>query len=178
MIILVAVVLLGCASTEKDGAATSPLAVKVRADVKKMTHFATKGDYESVFAMTHPKALELMYRESGGKANSIKQFRDLFDIMERNGINWKVQKIGRETITQDGEKCFAVVPVEMVMVGNGKKATLKSAIIGASYNKGKTWKYINLDGQQGEGVRKRIPEFPSRLTIPKHEALYEPYPKE
>ncbi len=141
----------------------------VKTEVKKMIDATTGGKYEVVVALTHPKVRE----ELGGKEKAGQKIKEGMEAGKAQGFTFEVKEINKPTVVKNKRNYFAVTPYTMVVTGLGKKATLKTAVVGVSTNEGKTWKFVNLAAGGEDEVRRFLPALPHELKVPRQEQTIE-----
>jgi hypothetical protein len=141
----------------------------LKADVQKMLDATLKGDAETLFSMTHPKAIEMM----GGTDKAKELLKLSLDSLKATGLATKLQEIGTPTLANNKADSFAVVPYTITFTGGGKKITFKTAVVGFSADSGKSWKFLNITEKGEEEMRQLVPDLPRELKIPKQEQKVE-----
>lgn len=141
----------------------------VKGLTRKMIEATVEGNYRVVLDMTHPKVLEMM----GGKEVALAEVEKIMKTIKQQGFKFQLKDIGTPTLAKGGNNLYSVTPSSMVMTGQGKKITVKSAIIGQSTDGGANWKFINMDDKGEKGVRMILPELPKEMVIPKQEQKVE-----
>jgi hypothetical protein len=141
----------------------------VRKLVQKMMQATVDGDYNTVLDMTHPKVLNMM----GGKEAALKTVNEQLKKLKESGLQFEMKEVGTPTFAKADQEIYSATSIGMVMKGLGKKVTVSSAIVGISEDRGKTWKFINMDATGEAGVRKFLPNLPKDFKLPKHEQKVE-----
>ena len=151
--------LFGCGSSVQD----DKIAETVNVEVKKMIEATFEGNYEVVIEMTHPKLFEKL----GGKEKAGEMIKTTMEMIKGKGLTFKVVEIGKPTVVKGDKDFFAVAPYTGEITGQGKKITMKTAVVGVSTDAGKTWKFINVDENGENGIRPILPDLPRELKIPR-----------
>ena len=154
------------ASAHAQGEKVAP---GLQADVKKMLAATIGGDYETLVTMTHPKAIEAM----GGIDKAKQVLKLTLDSLKASGFTTTLEEVGTPALANSTTTSYAVIPYTVVLEGAGKKITAKTAVVGISDNGGKSWKFLNINEQGEEGMRKLVPDLPRELKFPKQEQKVE-----
>jgi hypothetical protein len=147
-------------------AADPPSAKQVaKQKVEELNAALIKEDYAKVTDLTHPKVVELM----GGREKMIAVMESGTKDMKAKGYSFRSVKVDEpgEPIAA-GDERYVVVPFLLEMKAPGGRLLQKSFVIGVSGDAGKSWTFVNGD-QQGEKLKKVLPNLPEDLKLPKPE---------
>ena len=142
----------------------------VKNEVKKMADASASGNYEVVVALTHPKLIEKL----GGEEKAGMVIQEAMEAIKAQGFTFEVQQIDKPSVVRGKESYFSVTSYTLVVTGSGKKVTLKTALVGVSEDKGKTWKFV--DTGSDNDIEQILPDLPRELKIPKQKQTIEDVP--
>ena len=133
-----------------------------RRDATEINEAAIRGDFETVVSKTLDRVVEL----SGGRKQMIALIIKGNADLKAAGMAVQAAEIGdpSEPIAHGNEQ-FLVVPLALVMSVPGGTLRSPTFLIGASNDRGETWKVVNGDVAI-ETVKRVIPNLPTQLKLP------------
>ena len=135
--------------------------VKEQADSMAIT--IKTGDYRNFVKYAHPKIIELM----GGPDKTIEAMDKGFLEMENRGekfIDVKIE-MPSEIISKGEELQCTLGETLELKVSNGRLIS-KSTLIAISQDKGKTWYFVDANGNSLAKIKEIIPSISEKLIIP------------
>jgi hypothetical protein len=135
----------------------------VRKQATIVADAVVKGDFETVLNYTYPKALEL----GGGK-------RKMLQMMNKGMQQMKTQDISIDSVTlgtpgkfyKAGTEIHCLIPEYLTMKFGTSSMKGTSNLLAISADKGKTWKFLDLNKNTIALVPKMFPNFNKDLKLP------------
>lgn len=130
---------------------------------KQSAEAILKKDYESAVRFMYPPIVERM----GGSEKAVAFVKTSMADMEAKG--WAIENITvgpPSAIVAEEREDVAIVPTEMVMNFEGKRATSSSYLVAVTQNHGKNWYF--LDGAQlpKEKLARLYPKLVAQVKVP------------
>jgi hypothetical protein len=130
----------------------------------KLSTAYDKKDFGTIASLTHPKVLELL---GGPMAMEKKMEYDTQD-MESKGVHLSKVTIGEPSdIYETDSEIQCTLPQTILMELPNGKMEIKSTLIAASSDFGKTWYFIDTNGDELQEVRKMLPNISPDIKLPK-----------
>jgi len=125
-----------------------------------------KKDFSAIASLTHPKVLELL----GGKVAMEKKMEYDTQDMESKGVRLSKVTVGEPSdLYETDTEIQCTLPQTIVMEVPNGKMEIKSTLIAASSDYGKTWYFIDTNGDELQEVRKMLPNISPDIKLPKKE---------
>lgn len=155
---IVAILLL--VAEEPDAPMLAAAEVQARACAEAMT----KGDFETLIELTHPKIVEA----GGGREAMIETARKAIDGLKKSGYAFESCKVEvPQSLKRTPVGLFCLVPMSVrIKLTKNRTMTTRSALLAFSADDGKTWKFVDTSSGDEE-VRKLLPEIPKELQFAK-----------
>jgi poly(3-hydroxybutyrate) depolymerase len=143
--------------------ATRVAAVKKLAE--KVGEATLKTDVGTILNHTHPGLIKAL----GGRAAAVEQTEKLMKAITDRGFKFLAFKVGTPgDFLTEGGNTFVVVPTTVTMsIPDGKKAVMRSYLLGISPDGGKTWAFADGSGLDKQDFRDQVlPKLPAALKLP------------
>ena len=169
LLILVALVVTGCAPYSTDPHSETPSKDETLAEVQRLAQqccdATCNGQFDVVADLTYPEIVELF----GGRDKLIQAMRDEFSVPDRpkliemkTGVPLPLQEFGRYQVT--------FVPTATTVSNGPTTIRRHTHMLGVSSDRGRNWHFISGNKLSHERVRFFIPEFPDSIALPQNAA--------
>lgn len=136
-----------------------------KAKAQEVLTAVTKGEFEKLADLTHPKAIELF----GGKEKMIAAMTKLREGIEAKGGTFKSGKVSEPSDPiKMGKQLYILVPCEEEVAIPKARVITKSSLVGVSEDGGKTWVFVATPVGRDK-IKEILPNLPESLVIPKVE---------
>jgi hypothetical protein len=119
--------------------------------------------YETTARLTHPKIIEML----GGKAKYIEILQTGHEEMNKIGYGYESIILDNPSaIVKAGKELHCIIPETITMRFSGGRVISKSALLGVSNDKGKTWTFIETGMLIENNLKTILPDYNPLLKIP------------
>ena len=144
-------------------ASAAPPETTAQIEAQRMWSAFLKADLEGFAGFSHPSVVKM----NGGKRQLLDLLRKGFAEMKKQGVSFESAQVERPSrAVQAGSELHLVVPMKMVMKRPEGRFLVRSYLIGVSADSGRTWSFVDGARVTAENVRKVLPNFSARLTLP------------
>jgi hypothetical protein len=145
------------------GARAAPPETTAQIEAQRMWSAFLKADLEGFARFSHPNVVKM----NGGKRQLLELLRKGWVEMKKQGVSVESSQIERPSrAVQAGRELHLVVPMKMVMKRPEGRFLVRSYLIGVSADDGRTWSFVDGATVTAVNVRKVLPNFSARLTLP------------
>jgi hypothetical protein len=152
------------AAAARSEAADDPGAGRARAQAQQMYEAFVGGDMDGFVQYMHPRVIRL----AGGKGKIISMMKNLMAEMRSNGLVIRGASVAaaQQIVRPRAGVAQAILPMDLLVDGNGKRYRQPSFLLGLSSDGGQTWKFADTGQIGGDAIRKVFPECSPSLKIP------------
>lgn len=132
-----------------------------------------KGDYLTMARFTHKKVVDML----GGPQKMATALHDKMAELSSKGVTLISVETGpvmQMVQTPAGGQC--IIPQDVRMAADGKKVYSRTHLLGISTDKGKTWTFLDANGQTPAMLHGLIPDLRKEIVIPEKQIKAEEPP--
>jgi hypothetical protein len=134
-----------------------------KAIAQEMTDAFLKSDYEKFAKYVNPALIKL----AGGREKLLATMKIALEKMEAGGVKVvSFQVLDATDFATQGRERFVILPSTTIVSAPGTKVTIKSFMVGASDDGGRTWTFLEGGKLNAENLKILLPNFPEDLKLP------------
>lgn len=129
-----------------------------------------KADYLTMARYTNKKVLSML----GGPQKMAAALKLKMDELDKKGVELTSADVGEVMqLVSTPTEMYCIIPQYIRMHTTESKLYSRSHLLGISTDKGKTWTFLDANGQTPEMIKGIIPELSKEIIIPEKEMKVE-----